>query len=177
MTMNAKLHTVLQSRWATLSGREQRLLGWGACVLLLATLWWVGIAPALQILKEAPAQQAALDAQWQHMQALQAEADAQVARGAEVLAGRDQDVVLAVEPAGQGAGVVHAADAPQLVGRAFVVHMANQGVAGVGGHGQHAALVEQLHGLLEQARLRVVGVNAEKLGHGGRQTRVGWVNT
>lgn len=76
MTMNAKLQTILQSRWATLSGREQRLLGWGACVLLLATLWWVGIAPALQILKEAPAQQAALDAQWQHMQALQAEAQA-----------------------------------------------------------------------------------------------------
>jgi hypothetical protein len=27
-------------------------------------------------------------------------------------------------------------------------------------------LVEQLHGLFEQACLRVVGVNGEKLGHG-----------
>ena len=69
MNMNNKMHTVLQSRWVTLSRREQHLLGWGAAVLLLATLWWVGIAPALRILHEAPAQQAALDAQRQRMQA------------------------------------------------------------------------------------------------------------
>jgi hypothetical protein len=62
--------------------------------------------------------------------------------------------------------LVHSADAAQLVGSGFIVQVADQGVAGVGGHGQHAALVEQLHGLLEQTRLRVVGVNAEKLGHG-----------
>lgn len=76
MNMNNKMHTVLQSRWVTLSRREQHLLGWGAAVLLLAILWWVGIAPALRILHEAPAQQAALDAQWQRMQALQSEAQA-----------------------------------------------------------------------------------------------------
>jgi hypothetical protein len=34
-------------------------------------------------------------------------------------------------------------------------------------------LVEQLHGWFEQARLRVVGVNGEKLGHGCGQSNAG----
>ncbi len=63
--------------------------------------------------------------------------------------------------------VVDLADAAQLVGGGFVVQLAGQRVARIGGHGQHAALREQRRGLLQQARLRVVGVDAEVLGHGG----------
>ena len=67
---------------------------------------------------------------------------------------------------GQVVLVVHATDAAQLVRGVFVVQVADQGIAGVGGHGQHTALLEQLHGLLEQTGLWVVRVNSEELGHG-----------
>lgn len=74
---DASVHPMLRAlsqRWQTLSEREQRLL-FGAAVLLAAALvWWVALAPALRTLREAPAQQAALDAQWQQLQALQAQA-------------------------------------------------------------------------------------------------------
>ena len=76
MTMNAKFQSALQTRWAAMSGREKSLLSLGAAVVALATLWWVGIAPALRVLREAPAQQAVMDVQWQRMQALQSEAQA-----------------------------------------------------------------------------------------------------
>ena len=47
-----------------------------ATVVGLALLWWVGLAPALRTLREAPAQRAALQVQAQKMQQLKAEADA-----------------------------------------------------------------------------------------------------
>ena len=61
--------------------------------------------------------------------------------------------------------LVDLADAAQLIDRRLVVQVADQGVAGIGGHGQHAAAVQQCRRLLEQARLRVVRVYDEKLGH------------
>jgi general secretion pathway protein M len=64
----------LQQRWTALSNREQNLLRWAAVVLILAGLWWWGLAPALQALREAPAQHARLDAQWQHLTELQTQA-------------------------------------------------------------------------------------------------------
>ncbi|MNL78571.1 hypothetical protein D3C87_2049970 [compost metagenome] len=64
--------------------------------------------------------------------------------------------------------VVHLADAAHAVDGVLVVQVAHQCVAGVGGHGQNAALLQQHGALLEQARLRVVGVNFEILGHGNR---------
>jgi len=64
----------LQQRWTALSSREQNLLRWAAIVLMLASLWWWGLAPALNALREAPAQQARLDAQWQHLTDLQTQA-------------------------------------------------------------------------------------------------------
>ena len=67
---------VLRQRWAALSLREQRLLSLAAGVLSLAGLWWLGLAPALRTLQQAPAQQAQLDTQWQHLTALQAQAHA-----------------------------------------------------------------------------------------------------
>jgi len=64
----------LQQRWHTLSLREQGLLRVGAVLLALAVVWWVALAPALRTVREAPAQQAALDAQWQQLKDLQAQA-------------------------------------------------------------------------------------------------------
>jgi general secretion pathway protein M len=64
----------LQGRWKALAPREQSLVLAAGTVVGLALLWWVALAPALQTLRTAPARRAALDAQLQHMQALQAEA-------------------------------------------------------------------------------------------------------
>lgn len=64
----------LQARWKALARREQTLVLAAGGVLALALVWWVALAPALQVLRTAPARHAALDAQLQHMQALQAEA-------------------------------------------------------------------------------------------------------
>lgn len=66
--------TQLQQRWAQVSKREQRGLLLAVGVVLLALLWWVAVAPALAVLKTAPQQHAALDAQLQQMQRLQAQA-------------------------------------------------------------------------------------------------------
>lgn len=73
-TFLAPVLQALSPRWQALSEREQRLLTWGAVLLALASVWWVALAPALQTLREAPAQQAAVDAQWQQLQELQAQA-------------------------------------------------------------------------------------------------------
>jgi hypothetical protein len=55
--------------------------------------------------------------------------------------------------------VVDAANPPQLFGGVLVVEMADQGVARIGGNRRDAAVVQDLRGLLQQARLRVVGVD------------------
>lgn len=72
--MNTR-HT-LHARWASLSPREQRALRLAALILGAALLWWLALAPALHTLRTAPVQQQALDAQWQRMQQLQAQAQA-----------------------------------------------------------------------------------------------------
>ena len=64
----------LAQRWQALSPREQRLLSFGAVLLAMALLCWLALAPALRTVREAPAQQAALDAQWQELKDLQAQA-------------------------------------------------------------------------------------------------------
>lgn len=66
--------TELQSRWRTVSPREQRLLMLALGVVALALLWWLAMAPALAVRKAAPGQHLALDAQNQQMQRLQAKA-------------------------------------------------------------------------------------------------------
>ena len=69
--------TVLSSArawWNGLPGRERGLLALMLAVVFAATLWFVVIAPALRTLRSAPAQIAALDTQWQSMQALALEA-------------------------------------------------------------------------------------------------------
>ena len=64
----------LSARFAALAPREQRLVLAAGAVVALALLWWIALAPALATLRAAPARHAALDAQLQRMQTLQAEA-------------------------------------------------------------------------------------------------------
>ncbi|NMM78204.1 general secretion pathway protein GspM [Acidovorax sp. SRB_14] len=64
----------LRTRWQALAPRERRLVRAASAAIALALLWWVGIAPALQTQRTAPARHAELDAELQRMQALQAEA-------------------------------------------------------------------------------------------------------
>ena len=66
--------SALQDRWKALAPREQNLVLAAGTVVALALLWWVAMAPALGTLRTAPARHAALDAQLQRMQSLQAEA-------------------------------------------------------------------------------------------------------
>lgn len=63
-----------QAFWSALAVRERLLLGSALAVLLLALLWWVGVAPALTTLRTAESQHRVLDAELQNMRALAAEA-------------------------------------------------------------------------------------------------------
>jgi general secretion pathway protein M len=63
-----------QSRWRGLPAREQRLALLALAVVSLALLWWLALAPALAVLKAAPAQHRVLDGQLQQMLSLQAQA-------------------------------------------------------------------------------------------------------
>ena len=62
--------------WKELGVRERRLVGAAAALVLLALLWWVGLAPALRTLTDAPVAHAQLDVQLQQMVTLQAQARA-----------------------------------------------------------------------------------------------------
>lgn len=64
----------LQAWWKALPGRERRLLGWAAAVLVLGALWLLAVQPALQTLRSAPAALDAAELQLQTMQHLAAEA-------------------------------------------------------------------------------------------------------
>lgn len=76
--MNAlqKLAARRRTWWAGLPAREQRMVRVAALLVGLALVWWMAIAPALRTLSAAPAEHARLDAQWQQMASLQAQARA-----------------------------------------------------------------------------------------------------
>jgi len=63
----------LQHYWNSLAARERALILAAALLIGTAAVWQLLLAPALQTLRQAPARHAALDAQWQRMQALQAQ--------------------------------------------------------------------------------------------------------
>ena len=69
-----KLPSRLQAHWQQMSRREQQLLQGALALVLLAVLWWVGLAPALATLRSVEQQRPLLDAQLQQMQRLQAQA-------------------------------------------------------------------------------------------------------
>lgn len=63
-----KLHT--KARWNALARREKTALGLMCVTVVLATTWWVLLAPALQTLDIAPERKAQLQADLQRMQAM-----------------------------------------------------------------------------------------------------------
>ena len=72
----------LKARWVALAAREQRGLLLAGVVLGAALVWFVTLAPALRSLKTVAAQSAALGADIERMQALQARAKALQAKPA-----------------------------------------------------------------------------------------------
>ena len=66
----------LRARWTQLDSRERMLVFAALSVVTVALLWWVGISPALNTLRQADAQQRALASQAQKMQSLQVQAQA-----------------------------------------------------------------------------------------------------
>lgn len=62
------------AQWESMAPRERRLVSIAAWVVGLALLWWVALGPAIQTLRKAPAQHAALDAQLATLQTLAATA-------------------------------------------------------------------------------------------------------
>jgi general secretion pathway protein M len=64
----------LAQRWSTMAARERQLVSVAITVVVLALIWWVGVAPALKTLREANAARGSLDAQLQSMRAVAAEA-------------------------------------------------------------------------------------------------------
>ena len=64
----------VQLRWKALKPREQTLVLGALALVCAALLWWVGLAPALNTLRDARAQQSALAADMEKMQRLRAQA-------------------------------------------------------------------------------------------------------
>lgn len=93
----------LQTRWRSVSPREQRWVLLAGVLLSLALLWWLALAPALAVLKAAPAQHRALDAQLQQMQRLQAQAKALQAQPVLSADAARQALEAALKPLGAGA--------------------------------------------------------------------------
>lgn len=71
-----KIPAPLQARWDRVSHREQQLLIAAGALVLAAMVWWLALAPALSTLRLANQQHPLLAAQLQHMQGLQAQAQA-----------------------------------------------------------------------------------------------------
>ena len=97
------LLTQLQTRWRSVSPREQRLVMLAGVLTGLALLWWLALAPALTVLKAAPAQHVALDAQLQQMQRLQAQAKALQAQPVLSVDNARLALESALKPLGAGA--------------------------------------------------------------------------
>jgi general secretion pathway protein M len=100
------LMTPVQQLWHRASKREQRLLSLAAAVLGLGLLWWLGMAPALKVIKAAPAQQMALDAQLQTMKQLQAQAKELRAQAQLTAEGTRAALEQAFKPLGTSAQMV-----------------------------------------------------------------------
>lgn len=92
-----------RSRWRGMPAREQRLALMALAVLSLALLWWLALAPALAVLRAAPAQHRMLDGQLQQMLQLQAQAKALQAQPVLSLDATRLALEAALKPLGPGA--------------------------------------------------------------------------
>ncbi len=64
-----------QPVWNRLAPRERLAVGIAATLLGLATLWWLGVAPALATLRQAPAQHEKLDSELARVRQMAATAE------------------------------------------------------------------------------------------------------
>jgi general secretion pathway protein M len=87
----------MRRTWDSLAVRERRLVAMAAALLLAVLLWMIGIAPAVNTVRSAPARLDALDLQLQAMQKLAAQARALQGRAS---VGRE-DAVRALESSTQ----------------------------------------------------------------------------
>mgnify|MGYP001076446895 CR=1 FL=1 len=92
------LAAALRTHWAGLAARGQTLVMAAAAVLGLALLWWLLLAPARAQLRASPARHAAMDAELQRMQTLQAMPRAQ---GGEALRALQGALAQQLGPAAQ----------------------------------------------------------------------------
>lgn len=97
--LNQRLGSTLQG----LSPREQRAVYVAAWVVGLGLLWWVGMAPALRTLQQAPAKQAQLDQTLSQMQNQAASAEVLRQQNATPPPGRDA-ALRALEDANRALG-------------------------------------------------------------------------
>jgi len=74
MTDGAALKA-LKAKWTRLAPREQTPVRATGALVLLALLWWLLLAPPLKALRQSAARHAEVNAQWQQMQQMQAEAE------------------------------------------------------------------------------------------------------
>jgi len=101
-----KIWVQVQTRWRGMPPREQRLVLLAGVLISLALLWWLALAPALAVLKAAPAQHVTLDAQLQQMQRLQAQAKALQAQPVLSVDDARRALEAAIKPLGAGAQMV-----------------------------------------------------------------------
>lgn len=73
-TIFTQKKAALQAKWQLLEPRDKKLLLVALGVVLAAFVWWVLLAPPLNVLRQAAAQQRGLDAQLQAVQSLKAQA-------------------------------------------------------------------------------------------------------
>jgi general secretion pathway protein M len=66
----------VRRRWEGLAPREKALVAAAAALVALALAWWVLLGPALGVLRSAPEQHRAVDAQLQRMRAMQQQVQA-----------------------------------------------------------------------------------------------------
>ena len=114
-----KFREAMQARWAEMDTRERRLVTAAVTLVLLALVWWVALAPALNTLSAAREEHKRLDAQLQRMSTLQAQAKV---LQAQPRANRDESLraleTSARQSLGASAQVVNAGDAANVMMRA-----------------------------------------------------------
>ncbi len=66
--------TRLRSHWQALAQRERRLILGTAALVTLALLWWIGLSPALKVLRQSQQQQLELEGRMLQMQHMASEA-------------------------------------------------------------------------------------------------------
>lgn len=90
----------LQAYWRQMARREQQWALGALALVLLALLWWGGLAPALATLRRVEQQRPLLEAQLQQMQRLQAQAQTLQAQPPLALDEAQRQLEAAMKPLG-----------------------------------------------------------------------------